>query len=222
MGMICSTHEGEQVIGGKARKRKHWEDQDVSGCMPGGMEQSPLLAYRSRSGWCVWSSRWNYRKGKPKYSENTCPSATLSTTNPTRPGLEPGRLNTWATAGSQLHKLPIRIYWDQHKEIPLSFPLACWYGEVRYLARDVSLPRNVYTGSGAQPTSYTLGTKSCFPARKAAGSWSWPLTSIQCEGEIWCYISTSPYILMACTSLRKSRDTLTFFLLLLSGLCFYR
>jgi hypothetical protein len=30
---------------------------------------------------------------KPKYSEKTCPSATLSTTNPTRldPGLNPGR-----------------------------------------------------------------------------------------------------------------------------------
>jgi hypothetical protein len=32
-------------------------------------------------------------QGKPKYSEKTCPSATLSTTNPTRldPGLNPGR-----------------------------------------------------------------------------------------------------------------------------------
>jgi hypothetical protein len=32
-------------------------------------------------------------QGKPKYSEKTCPSATLSTTNPTwsDPGLNPGR-----------------------------------------------------------------------------------------------------------------------------------
>jgi hypothetical protein len=32
-------------------------------------------------------------QGKPKYSAKTCPSATLSTTNPTRPdpGLNPGR-----------------------------------------------------------------------------------------------------------------------------------
>jgi hypothetical protein len=36
------------------------------------------------------SSRWDEnRQGKPKYSEKTCPSATLSTTNPTWPGLEP-------------------------------------------------------------------------------------------------------------------------------------
>jgi hypothetical protein len=37
-----------------------------------------------------WSEDW---QGKPKYSEKTCPSATLSTTNPTwaDPGLNPGR-----------------------------------------------------------------------------------------------------------------------------------
>jgi hypothetical protein len=42
----------------------------------------------------VWSSRWNENwKGKPKYSEKTCPSATLFTTNPTWPdlGSNPGR-----------------------------------------------------------------------------------------------------------------------------------
>jgi hypothetical protein len=31
-----------------------------------------------------WNENW---QGKPKYSEKTCPSATLSTTNPTRPDL---------------------------------------------------------------------------------------------------------------------------------------
>jgi hypothetical protein len=44
--------------------------------------------------WWVWSSQWNeYRQGKPRYSEETCPSATLSTTNPTWPdlGSNPGR-----------------------------------------------------------------------------------------------------------------------------------
>jgi hypothetical protein len=42
----------------------------------------------------VWSIRWNVNwQGKPKHSENTCPSATLSTTNPTWPdlGSNPGR-----------------------------------------------------------------------------------------------------------------------------------
>jgi hypothetical protein len=45
-----------------------------------------------RWGW-LWSNRWNEDwQGKPKYSEKTCPSATLSTTNPTWPdsGSDPG------------------------------------------------------------------------------------------------------------------------------------
>jgi hypothetical protein len=47
-----------------------------------------------RWGW-LWSNWWNEDwQGKPKYSEKTCPSATLSTTNPTwpDPGSNPGRL----------------------------------------------------------------------------------------------------------------------------------
>jgi hypothetical protein len=39
-------------------------------------------------GWWVWSSGWNSQQGIPKYWEKTCPSATLSTINPTWP--EPG------------------------------------------------------------------------------------------------------------------------------------
>jgi hypothetical protein len=38
--------------------------------------------------WWVCSRRWNEKwQGKPKYSEKTCPSATLSITNPTWPDL---------------------------------------------------------------------------------------------------------------------------------------
>jgi hypothetical protein len=46
-----------------------------------------------RWGW-LWSNWWNEDwQGKPKYSEKTRPSATLSTTNPTwsDPGSNPGR-----------------------------------------------------------------------------------------------------------------------------------
>jgi hypothetical protein len=55
-----------------------------------------LLSYCACPGW-LWGwriIRWNEDwKGKPKYSEKTCPSATLSTTNPTwpDPGSNPGR-----------------------------------------------------------------------------------------------------------------------------------
>jgi hypothetical protein len=53
-----------------------------------------LLAYCTCPGW-LWGWRiwWNHWQGKPKYSEKTCPNATLSTTNPTwpDPGSNPGR-----------------------------------------------------------------------------------------------------------------------------------
>jgi hypothetical protein len=55
-----------------------------------------LLPYGVCPGW-LWRwriSRWNEDwQGNPKYSEKTCPSPTLSTTNPTRPdpGSNPGR-----------------------------------------------------------------------------------------------------------------------------------
>jgi hypothetical protein len=46
----------------------------------------PLLAYCSCPrwlwGWRSWLNEW-FWQGKPKYSEKTCPDATLSTTNPT-------------------------------------------------------------------------------------------------------------------------------------------
>jgi hypothetical protein len=38
--------------------------------------------------WWVWSNRWNDWQEKPKYSEKTCLSVTLSTTNPTLSSLE--------------------------------------------------------------------------------------------------------------------------------------
>jgi hypothetical protein len=38
---------------------------------------------------------------------------------------------------------------------------------------------SVQTGSGAHPASYPLGTRVSFTGSKAAGAWSWPLTSNQ-------------------------------------------
>jgi hypothetical protein len=55
-----------------------------------------LLSYCACPGW-LWGwriIRWNENwQGKPKYLEKTCPTATLSTTNPTwpDPGSNPGR-----------------------------------------------------------------------------------------------------------------------------------
>jgi hypothetical protein len=43
------------------------------------------LVYCTYPGWLWWRIWWNDKQGKSKYSEKTCPSATLSTTNPTWP-----------------------------------------------------------------------------------------------------------------------------------------
>jgi hypothetical protein len=54
--------------------------------------------------WWLWSNWWNeYWQGKLKYSEKSCPSATLSTTNPTCPdlGSNPGHRG-WKPATNRL------------------------------------------------------------------------------------------------------------------------
>jgi len=43
---------------------------------------------------------------------------------------------------------------------------------------EFSLHRPVQTGSEAHPASYPMGTRGSFPGNKAAGAWSWSLTSI--------------------------------------------
>jgi hypothetical protein len=78
----------------------------------GGVRLSPLgtsttkwpIVPPSDDRWLLWSSRWNENwQVKPKYSEKTCPSATLSTTNPTWPdlGSNPGRRG-WKPATKRL------------------------------------------------------------------------------------------------------------------------
>jgi hypothetical protein len=45
-------------------------------------------------------------------------------------------------------------------------------------AGNFSLHHRVRNGSGTHPVSYPMGTRGSFPGGKAAGAWSWPLTSI--------------------------------------------
>jgi hypothetical protein len=45
-------------------------------------------------------------------------------------------------------------------------------------AGNFSLHHRVQNGSGVHPAPYPMGTRGSFPGSKAAGSWSWPLTSI--------------------------------------------
>jgi hypothetical protein len=45
------------------------------------------------------------------------------------------------------------------------------------LLHDVILHHRVQNGSGAHTASYPVGTRGSFSGGKAAGVWSWPLTS---------------------------------------------
>jgi hypothetical protein len=58
--------------------------------------------------------------------------------------------------------------------------------------QDFSPLHLVQTGSGAHPASYPMDTGGAFPGGKAAGAWSWPLTSNQCPGQEYVdlYINT--------------------------------
>jgi hypothetical protein len=81
-----------------------------------------LLPYCACPGW-LWGwriIRWNeHWQGKPKYSEKNCPSATLSTTNPTwpDPGIEPGP-----------------PWWEAS-----DYPLKLWRGQRKTWCRHVAL-----------------------------------------------------------------------------------
>jgi hypothetical protein len=76
-------------------------------------------------------------------------------------------------------------------------------------AGNFSLHHSVQNGSGSHPASYPMGTRGSFSAGKAAGAWSWPLTSSSAEVNAWSYTSTPQYALMA-WCLVKHRDNLTF------------
>jgi hypothetical protein len=64
--------------------------------------------------------------------------------------------------------------------IALGYGLDSWGSRVRFRAGtgNFSLHHRVHDGSGVHPASYPMGTRGSFPGGKAAGAWSWPLTSI--------------------------------------------
>jgi hypothetical protein len=56
-------------------------------------------------------------------------------------------------------------------------------GSILSRGESFSLLRNVQTASGAHSASYPMATEDCFLSDKAAGAWSWPLTSIWSRGK---------------------------------------
>jgi hypothetical protein len=69
---------------------------------------------------------------------------------------------------------------DSSVGIALGYGLDDRGSRFRFLAGagNFSLHHRVQNGSGAPSASYSMGTRGSFPGGKAAGSWSWPLTSI--------------------------------------------
>jgi hypothetical protein len=153
----------------------------------------------------VWSIWWNENwQRNPKYSAKTCPSATLSTTNPTwRPGIEPGPLRWEAVLchGRLKVFVELRIYTGpMYIHIASSSTVSqhilhmfCFQISEFLWSRDSSV--SIATASG-----WTAGVR--IPARerffsfplgpdqlwdppsllskggKVAWAWGWPLTSI--------------------------------------------
>jgi hypothetical protein len=69
---------------------------------------------------------------------------------------------------------------DSSVGIALGYGLDDWGSRVWFPAGagNFSLHLCVQNGSGAHPASCPVGTRGSFPEGKAAGAWSWPLTSI--------------------------------------------
>jgi hypothetical protein len=74
---------------------------------------------------------------------------------------------------------------DSSVGIALGYRQDDWGSRVRFPAGagNFSLHHRVKNGSEAHPASYPMGTTGSFPGDKAAGAWSWPLTSIWCRGQ---------------------------------------
>jgi hypothetical protein len=74
--------------------------------------------------------------------------------------------------------LPIVGNWNRSRDSSVGIATG-WAVRVQLLAgQDSSLLHSVQTGSKAYPASYSMGVGGFFPGGKAAGAWSWPLTSI--------------------------------------------
>jgi hypothetical protein len=78
-------------------------------------------------------------------------------------------------------------------------------------AGNFSLHHRVQNGSGAHPASYPMDNWGSFLGGKAAGAWSWPLTSIQCRGQrIRGAIPPVPKYVFMAWCLVEHRDNFTF------------
>jgi hypothetical protein len=82
--------------------------------------------------------------------------------------------------------LPSTYFWVEIAQWYSSGLRAGWSGiRIPVGAGNFSLHHRVQTGSGVRPASHLMDIRGSFPGGKAAGAWSWPLTSIYCRGQEW-------------------------------------
>jgi hypothetical protein len=87
-------------------------------------------------------------------------------------------------------------------------------------AGNFSLHHRVQNGCGAYLASYPMGTRGSFPGGKAAGAWSWPLTSIYCQGQECVELYLHSPITPSWHAVQlKHRDNFTFHLKVKLSLC---
>jgi hypothetical protein len=82
---------------------------------------------------------------------------------------------------------------------------------IRFLveARDFHILHNVQIDSGAHPTSYKMGTWSCFPAetRQVREADHLPSSSAEVKNGEWrSFISTPLYVFMAWCLINKAQE----------------
>jgi hypothetical protein len=75
LGRIHKTFRFISVTRSRTLGRIHWTGDQL-------VARTLLTAPGWLTWWWSWWNKWLWQ-GKPKYSEKTCPDATLSTTNPT-------------------------------------------------------------------------------------------------------------------------------------------
>jgi hypothetical protein len=127
-----------------------------------------------------------------------------------------------ASYTSQIWRVLSAIYWDIERKTKwlrknkINSGTGLGYGmddrgsgfDSRQGAGNFPVHHRVQTGSGAHPASYLVGTRGSFPGDKAAGAWSWPLTSIYCRGQEWVEVYLQIAIRLHDVVLRSTGVTL--------------
>jgi hypothetical protein len=112
-----------------------------------------------RWGW-LWSCWWNEDwQGKPKYSEETCPSATLSTTDPTWPDpwLNPGRHDGKPATNCLSYGAANLISWQEL--LAAAYTYKCCYGCLLKMKQEVLWYKHDYINICERwPTSWNVST----------------------------------------------------------------